>query len=160
MTPTLQAAALLCLLGASAAMAQGSYRYGPDEKGVSDAVVSDTKSGLIWRRCSEGQSWHDGRCNGNASLMTYAQALSHTRTQTGWRIPNVKELSSLVDSTRSSPSIDTDAFPNTPGERHSYYWSSTPYQNNSMSAWFVGFGNGYVGGFFTNTSSYHLRLVR
>ncbi len=56
MTPTLQAAALLCLLGAPAAMAQGSYRYGPDEKGVSDAVVSDTKSSLIWRRCSEARA--------------------------------------------------------------------------------------------------------
>lgn len=161
MLPTLHTfALLLCLLGADTAMAQGAYRYGPDEKGVPDGVVFDTRTGLTWRRCSEGQIWSNGQCNGEAHVKTYIQAMYHASQQHGWRAPNVKELASLLDTNRPRPYIDTDAFPNTPTILDSYYWSSTPNEGNPMGGWFVGFGNGRIGASFLNGLRFNLRLVR
>lgn len=57
-----------------------------------------------------------------------------------WRAPTVEELFCLADRTRSSPAIDTDAFPDTKSD---WYWTSTPYKPNSGFAWIVGFGSGY-----------------
>jgi Protein of unknown function (DUF1566) len=81
--------------------------------------VTDTKTGLIWRRCAAGMTASGGTCTGTASAFTHEAALTHASTQatvTGvaWRLPNVKELSSIADKSRSNPAIDTVAFPATP----------------------------------------------
>lgn len=57
-----------------------------------------------------------------------------------WRIPNVKELHSIVDYGRSSPSIDPIFGATFPGQ----YWSSTTRTEWEIGAWFVGFGFGLV----------------
>jgi Protein of unknown function (DUF1566) len=123
--------------------------------------VTDTKTGLIWRRCAEGMIASAGTCTGTASTFTHEAALTRASTQataTGvaWRLPNVKELSSIADKSRSNPAIDTTAFPATPA---SYFWSSSPYVGDAGYAWGVGFGSGYVYGNGRNSSGY-VRLVR
>jgi len=62
-----------------------------------------------------------------------------------WRIPTIKELSSIVDSNIPSPgpTIDTNYFPNTPNTVWADYWSSTTYAINPDYAWEVNF-NGLV----------------
>jgi len=58
-----------------------------------------------------------------------------------WRMPTRVELLTLVDDTRHSPAIDSDAFPGTPSE---YFWTATPYAADPKTyAWVVGFGGGY-----------------
>lgn len=147
--------------GVSASMAQGPYSYGPDESGTPNALVTDRKTGLTWRRCSEGQAWSNnaGTCTGLASVFTHEQALVRAKSQTGWRVPNVKELSSLADRTRANPAIDPVAFPATPVN---YYWTSTPVAGSSDWAWMINFDSGYVGG-NGNPRSFgglNVRLVR
>ena len=62
-------------------------------------------------------------------------------------MPTKDELLSIVDATRTHPSIDVVAFPNTPLE---LFWSSSPYLGPSNlgapgGAWYVGFSYGNSG---------------
>jgi hypothetical protein len=54
-----------------------------------------------------------------------------------WRIPNVRELHSIVDYGRSSPSIDP-IFGPTPSSA-SVYWSPSSFALNPSLAWIVNF---------------------
>ncbi len=148
------AALLACLCPVGLVHAQASYTYSANGEEVTDA-----KTGLTWRRCSEGQSWSTSTstCTGSAGTFTHEQALAHAKTQSGWRLPNVKELSSLVDSSRANPAIDITAFPATPS---AWYWSSSPYVGSAGNAWFVHFGYGYVFDNDYRVNDIHVRLVR
>lgn len=53
----------------------------------------------------------------------------------------MKELQSLVDDGRLNPSIDEEAFPNTPDES---FWTDTPVRGIDGSAWRVSFHQGYT----------------
>ena len=119
-------------------------------------VVTDSRTGLTWRRCSEGQAFDGVTCAGTSTAFTHEQALLHAKGQAGWRLPNVKELGSLVDRARLNPSIDPLAFPETESY---YYWSSSPVADFPVLVWIVNFRYGDVDGL--NRDYYGLlRLVR
>lgn len=119
--------------------------------------VTDNRTGLIWARCSVGQSWNGSICSGTAITYTHEQALSYVKSQSGWRLPNVKEISSLTDKGCSNPAIDSTLFSNTMPNR---YWSSSPYTvNDSSLSWSVYFFDGGVN--ISNRNLYqYVRLVR
>ncbi|MDD5030949.1 MAG: DUF1566 domain-containing protein [Rhodoferax sp.] len=123
--------AALGLLAALAGTVQAQTRYSYSANG---AEVTDSKTGLIWQRCSAEQSWSGSTCTGTPASYTHEAALSYAQTQTGWRLPNVKELSSITDKTRSNPAIDGTAFPNT---QLDWFWSSTPYAGDVSLPWVV-----------------------
>lgn len=124
------------VLTTAPAHAQSRYSYSTD---VSE--VTDSQTGLVWRRCAEGMAWSGGTCIGTATIYTHEAALARAKTQTGWRLPNVKELGSIVDRSRVNPAIDPAAFPATSS---GWYWSSSPYAGDSGYAWVVGFDYGVV----------------
>jgi len=125
------------------------------------AEVADSQTGLVWQRCSAGQSWSGSTCTGTAATYTHEAALTYAQTQntanstTGWRLPNVKELSSIADKGCQSPAIDGTAFPNT----NAVYWSSSPYVGVASYAWYVVFNDGYVY-YSLRGYTYAVRLVR
>lgn len=133
------------------------YTYSAD-----GSEVADTKTGLIWRRCSEGQTWSGSTCTGTAVTYTYENALLRAKNEANasgkaWRVPNVKELSSITKLGEAvNPSIDTSAFPGTPANQ---FWSSSPYVGGPNGAWYVNFNYGYVGGNFRYGNG-NVRLVR
>lgn len=133
------------------AMAIGPYTYNTD-----GSEVTDTITGLVWRRCNEGQTWSGSACTGTAVLLTHQATMERAATQTGWRLPNIKELSSLVNKSNINPAIDAVAFP---GTVSSYYWSSSPYLGNTSNARIVDFRNGIVSSNYRG-SPYYVRLVR
>lgn len=102
-----------------------------DQYVVSNGTVFDTKSQLLWEqnppnaayRWDEAQS----RC---ASLSLLG---------TGWRLPSMKELQTIVDDSRMQPTIDVTAFPDTAWEK---YWSSTVRAFDTADAWLVNFDYG------------------
>ena len=129
-----------------------------------DGTISDTITNLMWKQCSEGQSG-DNCSVGSATKHTWQQALQLTQTlntsggyanQTDWRLPNLKELSSLVEEQCYLPAINETIFPNTVS---SSYWSASPFASSSSNAWSVIF---YYGDDNTYGRSFnlHVRLVR
>ncbi|WP_230659841.1 Lcl C-terminal domain-containing protein [Psychrobacter sp. I-STPA10] len=131
--------------------------------GVKDGEVKDTVTGLIWQRCSLGQTWqgnnnnNGGKCIGSANSYNWQQALTQAKAiGNGYRLPNIKELSSIVEQQCYDPAINTTIFPNTAS---SDYWSSSPVANSSSHAWDVDFNNGHDNYSYKNNSSY-VRAVR
>jgi hypothetical protein len=123
-----------CVLTTAPIHAQSRYIY---SSGSSE--VTDSQTALVWRRCSEGMAWIGGTCTGVATTYSHEGALVHAKTQTGWRLPNVKELLSIVDMSRMEPAIDPSAFPATSS---GWYWSSSPMVGDSSFAWVVNFNYG------------------
>ena len=115
-----------------------------------DGTVKDNVTGLIWQQ-------------GESSTMSWETALSTCETSnlsgyTDWRLPNIRELSSIVDDLRANPAIDIVVFP---GALSSQYWSSTTAAGYTAGAWSVGFSsNGQVGGYTKTSYNYNIRCVR
>ena len=126
-----------------------------------NGTVTDTRTGLMWDRCARGLSGV-GCATGTASIFTWQAALNAAATigtykgYNDWRLPNLKELRSLVEECRINPSINEFAFPNTSA---SLFLSGSPYAGDATSAWGVGFlvGNAAVVG---RSGAYQVRLVR
>ena len=129
-----------------------------------DGTVTDKITKLMWKQCSEGQSGTD--CSGGtATTKTWQVALqvpANINTQGGfagysdWRLPNIKELKSLVELRCFLPAINATHFPNT---KSSGYWSSSPNGDHSSYAWRVVFISG--DGLNNNRSNFnYVRLVR
>lgn len=124
-------------------------------------TVLDKTTGLMWKQCSEGQSG-PGCANGTAGYFRWTDALIRSATSTDggyndWRLPNIKELQSLVEEKCSSNAINLTVFPNTSA---GLYWTGSPYINRFNSySWIVNFDNGSVTQ--AHRASYNpVRLVR
>jgi len=130
-----------------------------------NGTVTHTKTGLMWKVCSEGQTWDNGACSGTAATHTWQQALQIPQAlNTGggyaghsdWRLPNLKELQSIVELKCYDPAINETVFNNT---LSSYYWSSSPYASGSDYAWGVYFNYGHDGS-YNRVNHFRARLVR
>jgi len=129
-----------------------------------DGTVTDTATGLMWKKCVEGVTGE--QCDsGGAATFTWQGALQRPGdVNTGggfagyqdWRLPNIKELTSIVEEQCHNPAINLNRFPNTPS---SVVWSGSPYANYSGYAWYVDFSNG--DSYFNYRNNYYqVRLVR
>ncbi len=136
-----------------------------------DGTVLDKRTGLIWDRCLWGQSGWD--CSSGAgSLHGWQESFSQVElaNSTGykghndWRLPNIKELNSIVDRRCSKPAVNLEIFPNTDWDTGNYrWWSSSPYFDNSAKAWAVWAASGSARPSETaneNRYKYQVRLVR
>jgi len=125
-----------------------------------NGTVTHTKTGLMWKRCAEGQTWGAGACTGASATMNWQSALQQAQTVNGvgfagftdWRVPNIKELGSIVEEQCTAPSANTAIFP----ANISVIWSSTGYLG---SAWNVDFNFGNSD-FNAKAAGYGVRLVR
>lgn len=104
--------------------------------------VRDLKTGLIWQRCSIGQSWNGKTCAGVASKYKWTDALAKAKTVgNGYRLPNIKELQSLVEKSCHTPAINIFFFPETSAINAAGYWSSSLFTGYKY-AWLVSFYEG------------------
>lgn len=90
--------------------------------------VKDNNTGLIWQRCSIGQVWKQDyqACIGEAKEFNWQQALVATsQIGNGYRLPNIKELYSIVEVQCSDPAINLRIFPNTNVDASDSHWSSS-----------------------------------
>jgi hypothetical protein len=91
---------------------------------LGDGYVLDVVTMVRWSFCSFGQTYEQGVCTGTPNTYeTFGDALMAASEVEGHRIPNIKELGSLVERSCVEPSIDQTKFPDTPLY---VYWSSTP----------------------------------
>jgi len=118
-----------------------------------DGTVSDKATGLMWEQ-------GDYRSSGFEDAISYCEAAA-TGGWSDWRLPNVKELQSIVDYGRSPDSTDSAAldpllgatsFTNEAGEKDwGFYWASTSHVNDmglGDNGIYVAFGRalGYFNG--------------
>lgn len=102
---------------------------------TSDDVVTDNLTGLMWVRApSATGDW--------ATALTNANGLTHCGF-IDWRLPNVNELESLVNSEAANPAtfLNGEGFS---GVAAGSYWSSTTSLLFSDTAWLVLMSNGRV----------------
>ncbi|NDV89703.1 DUF1566 domain-containing protein [Alteromonas sp. 345S023] len=106
-----------------------------------DGTVTDDKTGLVWMRCSTGQTWNEAEqvCQGEAAAATWLEAHKHAdghifAGNDDWHLPNFKELISIMEIACFRPAINLEIFPNTPEQEFSAYWTSTPGDIDSVYA--------------------------
>lgn len=115
-----------------------------------NGTLTDKKTGLMWKKCSEGQTWNTltGGCNGKTVRYSWRAALQRAKTvnnsggfanNTDWRVPNIKELASIVEPRCSKPTINSAVFPSTPS---AIFWSTSSSALNGESAWHISFKDG------------------
>lgn len=109
-----------------------------------DGTVQDRVSGLMWKQCAEGQS--GANCDETPAnqyvsfanvLMTASQ--SNFANYYDWRVPNIKELASIVEPLCSNPAINQEVFPGVTGHA---YWSSSPVIAEPGTLYYVHFADG------------------
>lgn len=129
---------------------------------MQDGLVQDPITGLTWYRCGAGQDWADAQCQATPILLSYEAAQDWTSTLVlagfnDWRVPTIKEMSSLVETECKSPSINTRVFS---GIEPEVYWSSESNFWIRRMAWSLYF---YRGQYFSNqakASAFRFMLVR
>jgi formylglycine-generating enzyme required for sulfatase activity len=90
-----------------------------------NGTITDNYTGLTWQKIQ------------SAITMTWEEALAYSKTLTlagksDWRVPNIRELQSLNDEQKLSPSLNKTYFTNVlPGN----YWSSTTLTSTVSKAW-------------------------
>ncbi|MFT2110872.1 DUF1566 domain-containing protein [Marinomonas sp. 2405UD68-3] len=130
-----------------------------------DETVTDLKTGLMWKQCAEGLSGSDCE-TGSVSSAFWDVFLRSVITlnegdgfagHTDWRMPNVKELRSIVEEQCYRPAVNLEVFPNTPIVS---FFTSTPVKDVSQdNIWVVEFIHGRVETQRLNSGG-SLRLVR
>ncbi len=113
-------------------------------------LIYDNLTGLMWTRCAIGKTFNPQtkECEGDASIHNWKESLNKVQTanQTGldshkdWRLPNIKELASIVDLSCVNPAIDQNVFPNT--DRASF-WTSSVFEQYPGRAWYLKFDLGH-----------------
>ncbi len=118
--------------------------------GTGNGTVYDTKSKLTWQQTAPATTytWDDAK--------SYCAGVGASLAGTGWRVPTVEELRTIVDPTQGNPSIDSTIFPSTPADR---FWSSSPVARSPSNAWAVFFDSGQAYSFDVSLKSC-VRCVR
>lgn len=129
-------------------MVRGNPLYGINEFEENDTeCISDLATGLMWQKADDGilRDWEEA--------LAYAESLE-LGGYDDWRLPNAKELQSIVDYTRSPQSTGTPAIDplfitteikdpdGNPGQ-YPYFWTGTTHQdgpNPYSSAVYIAFG--------------------
>jgi hypothetical protein len=126
-------------------------RYTIQNNGLPTGTVRDNETGLVWQQAASAKdsTWSDA--------VSYCAHNTPDLPGSGWRLPSVKELMTIVDfkrphgglaeklkareSGQPSPGsmIDATAFPNTPS---SLFWTSSAVAGSPGGVWNVSFDNG------------------
>ena len=131
---------------------RGNEAYGQNDfVDNGDGTVTDKATGLIWMQADsgEGMDW--------PSALEYAEGMEFAGHD-DWRLPNAKELQSILDYTRCPDTTDSAAIDsvfqcseieNEAGEKdYAQYWSSTTHvgERGGSTAAYVAFGRalGYM----------------
>lgn len=120
--------------------------------GISSVTV-DNVTGLMWVTNPGTDAGMGGTYTWDNALLA-CENLNYAG-YTDWRLPNVRELASIIDYGVAAPTINATAFPGTV----SAYFASTTYVPSTVSAWIVTFNSASVGNMLKSSAIY-VRCVR
>jgi hypothetical protein len=116
---------------------------------MTSETVFDSRTNLTWQRAVPAKAV------AFAGAQAYCRNLKLAGT-TGWRLPTRAEMESLVDRHLSAPTIDHEAFPETPAE---FFWSSTEYGGSGV--WVIDFrGDNSVADYSDSRATNRVRCTR
>jgi len=140
----------------------------PNERFIkhNDSLVFDKATRLEWQVCVTGLlgagcelgvvryfSWWDAQ----AEVTVFNNS---NGGNADWRLPDIKELYSIIETACEEPSLNKLVFPNHPlSPAISKSWSSTPSSSNISQAWQIEFQNGLLYP-LANDEQLTVRLVR
>jgi len=127
-----------------------------------DGTITDNTTQLMWMRCTFGQGYKDDSCIGSPAKFYWNEALETAEqfeyaNYTDWRLPNIKELVTIIEDRCTSPVVNLDIFPDTGSW---VYWSSTVKSNTANSVFHLYLSSGdmwYDPAYYV---PYSMRLVR
>ncbi len=134
-------------------LCRGNTSYGTNSfVDNGDGTVTDEATGLMW---SQGDSGGDGMNWSDALAWVQAKNNENYLGHDDWRLPNAKELQSVVDYTRSpdttgsaaiDPAFSATEITNLVGQAdYPFYWTSTSFlraDGTAADAVYVAFGRG------------------
>ncbi len=129
-----------------------------------NGTVTDNLTGLIWLRnanCFGPRTWTQALNDAN-TLASGSCGLLDGSTASQWRLPNLKELQSLIDFAYYNPALSNAAGtgkwvagdPSFTGVQSDFYWSGTTYANVTIFAWRVHLDAGDANGANKPTTHY------
>ncbi len=131
----------------------GLTKTTPTERFVvrGQGLVTDRQTGLMWQRCPIGQQFAaDWTCTGSEIIFTWQSALHYVEQLNGgeigdnlgytdWRVPNLKELASIVEYGCDAPALNTAIFPS---QGRGLMLTATPYRTDPSKFWYLRATNG------------------
>lgn len=138
---------------------KGYPKAGPKFLDNGDGTISDLRTGLMWVKDPSECGGNFGT-PGSPSKMVWSMAIDDCLSlvyagHSDWRLPNVKELQSIVDYGKAAPTINA-IFTNAQSDNH---WTSTTLVTADAAGWFITFNTGVVFNFSKGSSCY-VRPVR
>ena len=151
-----------CVRGGSGPFASTPGRAPPGRYTLSgagtSATVYDTKTKLTWEQTSVGGDGGTFPQLSQTDATTYCSGLALGGT--GWRVPTLPEMMTLVDFSGGYPMIDPTFFPGTPTQSDGF-WTTTLANSTAPTAgvWQMDFQNGQ---YFTTpqNSTNYVRCVK
>lgn len=136
---------------------EGVARPSPRFTDNSNETITDNMTGLIWTKNANALG---PKACGSGTDKTWQEALDYvaclnTNSYCGysdWRLPDIKELYSLIDRLKYEPALPT-GHPFT-GVQPYWYWSSSTYAVNTDYAWIVYMSYGSMDVGYKSDSNY------
>ena len=105
---------------------------------VSEQVLIDTRTGLMWKRCIVGEEVVSNECVGERIELAWSDMLAYAadfdyQGFDDWRVPNVKEFASILEDQCLRPALNFSLFP--VGDFQ--VWSSTQWSTDSVAPTFT-----------------------
>jgi len=154
---------------------QGGSDYTPTADFVinDDGTVTHTKTSLMWIQCPYGTSLNEGSCKLDGDKGVYSNwggTLNFIKNLNSagavgyaghkdWRLPNITELSSIIEWRCSGPALNTKVFPSS-DDVNGPFWSSTTLRSTPSEARVLSFKDGAETGFSKTGEAKQFYLVR
>ena len=169
----------VCDTSSPATTPTSDFEFFPNRDGTERGIVKHIPTGKIWTRCPIGYEMVDlslltgsptfscNRIVGDrpaAIVHTWENAANRAQRYSfegfdGWRVPNIKELTSVMEQTCIQPHQNMRVFPELQNAVYSLrYWSSTPSKGSDTSA--LSYTTGAIGSVRSKAEANVVLLVR
>lgn len=133
-----------------------------------DGTAIDRRSGLMWMRCTTGQTWNGHTCLGEPTPYIWEDAFfvaddlnrhGGFAGKSDWRLATISELGSITEQQCADPAVNLEVFPNAMTRPVPCGWTSTPVADNPSQAWYVKWTQGSYS-YYSKLDARQVRLVR